>query len=125
MAKLTPKQQKFCDEYITSLNAAEAAVNAGYSEKTARQIGSRLLTNVNVKEYIAKRVKSKQNDLIMKQDEILETYTNIARNDEVSIKDRLKALDSLSKTYSLFSENINIDAKVEETIKVELPKEIL
>ena len=40
MKKLTIKQKKFADEYIISGNATQAAINAGYSEKTARKIGS-------------------------------------------------------------------------------------
>jgi phage terminase small subunit len=50
--KLTPKQDKFCQEYLIDLNATAAAIRAGYSEKTARQIGNRLLTNVDISEHI-------------------------------------------------------------------------
>ena len=35
MAKLTAKQQRFCDEYLIDLNATQAAIRAGYSKKTA------------------------------------------------------------------------------------------
>jgi hypothetical protein len=45
---LNPKQQRFVAEYLKDLNATKAAIRAGYSEKTAKQIGSRLLTNVDV-----------------------------------------------------------------------------
>jgi phage terminase small subunit len=51
---LNPKQQRFVAEYLKDLNATQAAIRAGYSEKTAKQIGSRLLTNVDVAEAIAK-----------------------------------------------------------------------
>ncbi|MCD3505661.1 terminase small subunit, partial [Streptococcus equi] len=43
MAKLTIKQQKFIDEYIICGNATEAALKAGYSKKTAGQIGEQNL----------------------------------------------------------------------------------
>lgn len=46
--KLTEKQKQFVAEYLTDLNATQAAIRVGYSEKTARQQGARLLTNVNV-----------------------------------------------------------------------------
>ena len=42
--KLTPKEQRFCDEYIVDLNATQAAIRAGYSRHTARSIGSENLT---------------------------------------------------------------------------------
>lgn len=37
--KLTPKQARFVEEYLVDLNATQAAIRAGYSEKTARAIG--------------------------------------------------------------------------------------
>lgn len=49
---LTEKQKRFCEEYIIDLNGAMAAIRTGYSEKTAKEQASRLLTNVNVQEYI-------------------------------------------------------------------------
>lgn len=38
-ARLTPKQQRFVDEYLIDLNATQAAIRAGYSQKTADRIG--------------------------------------------------------------------------------------
>ena len=52
MKKLNPKQESFCREYIIDLNSAQAAIRAGYSEKTARTIGSKLLTNIDISEKI-------------------------------------------------------------------------
>ncbi len=48
MAELTPKQQRFCSEYLCDLNATAAAKRAGYSEATAHVQGPRLLENVRV-----------------------------------------------------------------------------
>ncbi len=45
---LTPKQEAFSNEYLIDLNATQAAIRAGYSEKTANEQGSRLLANVKV-----------------------------------------------------------------------------
>lgn len=53
--KLTPRREKFIEEYIAKGNAAEAARNAGYSVKTARSIGQELLTIPDVQEEIARR----------------------------------------------------------------------
>jgi phage terminase small subunit len=52
-ASLTPKQQCFVDEYLIDLNATQAAIRAGYSEKTAKQQASRLLTIVDVAAAVA------------------------------------------------------------------------
>ena len=42
--KLSPKQEAFCLEYLKDLNATQAAIRAGYSEDSARQIGSETLS---------------------------------------------------------------------------------
>lgn len=51
--KLTPKQEMFCLEYLKDLNATQAAIRANYSEKTAQEQSSRLLSNVIINERIA------------------------------------------------------------------------
>ena len=53
-AKLTPKQNRFVEEYLIDLNATKTAVRAGYSEKTARQIGSENLSKPAIQEAIAR-----------------------------------------------------------------------
>ena len=50
--ELNEKQKIFCQEYMKDLNGTQAAIRAGYSEKTARSIGNRLLTNVDIQAYI-------------------------------------------------------------------------
>ncbi len=51
-SKLTPRQRRFVDEYLIDLNASKAAVRAGYSQKTARQIGSENLSKPDIQEAI-------------------------------------------------------------------------
>lgn len=54
---MNAKQRSFVAEYIKDKNATQAAIRAGYSEKTAKQIGSRLLTNVDVQAEVAEKTK--------------------------------------------------------------------
>ncbi|KEO81048.1 hypothetical protein EL26_22990 [Tumebacillus flagellatus] len=49
---MTPKQQRFVDEYLLDLNATQAAVRAGYSVKTAEQQGYQLLQKPSVREAV-------------------------------------------------------------------------
>lgn len=51
---LTNKQRRFCEEYVIDLNATQAAIRAGYREKTARFIGSENLSKPNIKNCIEK-----------------------------------------------------------------------
>lgn len=78
MAKLTEKQKKFADYYIELGNATQAAVNAGYSKKTARSQGQRLLTNVDIKNYIGKRMEEIEDERIMTAKEAIILISDIA-----------------------------------------------
>ena len=57
--KLTARQERFVDEYLVDLNATQSAIRAGYSAKTAKQQGARLLTNADVKKGIAEAKQSR------------------------------------------------------------------
>lgn len=52
--KLTPKQQRFCEEYMVDLNGTQAAIRAGYSDNTARAIASENLTKLDIQAEIVK-----------------------------------------------------------------------
>ena len=81
MAKMTAKQQRFCDEYLIDLNATQAAIRAGYSKKTAKQIGQENLTKLDIKEYIEKRMAEKEKALIADQDEVLKYLSSVMRRE--------------------------------------------
>ncbi|WP_276414284.1 terminase small subunit [Lactococcus petauri] len=76
--KLTEKQKKFCDEYIKLGNAKEAAINAGYSKRTAKSIGAENLTKPDLKKYIDERMEKIASERIMSAQEILERLSLIA-----------------------------------------------
>lgn len=56
MKDLTPRQRRFVGEYLKDLNATQAAIRAGYSEKNARVIGPRLLLNVAIREAVERKL---------------------------------------------------------------------
>ena len=58
-AKLTPKQQRFIDEYLIDLNATQAAIRAGYSKNSARQIGDENLSKPVIAAAVAKAKKER------------------------------------------------------------------
>lgn len=57
-SKLTPKQERFVQEYLMDVNTTQAAIRAGYSKKTAQKQSSRLLSNVMVSKAIAKGIQA-------------------------------------------------------------------
>lgn len=81
MANMTAKQKRFCDEYLIDLNATQAAIRAGYSKKTAKQIGQENLTKPDIQEYIQKRMDEKESALIATQDEVLQYLTSVMRRE--------------------------------------------
>lgn len=137
MAKMTAKQQRFCDEYLIDLNATQAAIRAGYSEKYAHTNANKLLQNTTIKDFIASRMKEKESTLIADQDEVLKYLTSVMRGEsqsEVVVvegigmgtseartmqkapdeKERLRAAELLGKRYGLYTEKLDVkeDAKV-------------
>ena len=52
MAKLTDKQQRFVEEYLIDLNATQAAIRAGYSPLSARQVGTENLSKPSIRACI-------------------------------------------------------------------------
>ena len=78
---MNDKQKHFADEYIISRNATQAAIKAGYSDKTARSIGQRLLTKVDISEYIKKRTEELFDERSMSIVEALAISASIARGE--------------------------------------------
>ena len=78
---MTPKQHKFCDEYIKTGNATQSAINAGYSKKTAKQIGQENLTKLDIKTYINWRMETISNNTVATAEETLGILTKIVRGE--------------------------------------------
>lgn len=84
MAKLTVKQQKFVDEYIKTGNATQAAINAGYSKRTAGQTGGRMLKNVKISQKIREQMGELHKSKIPSLEEVLEFFGRVVRGEEMT-----------------------------------------
>ena len=128
--RLSEKQKAFCVYYIESLNLTEAAKKAGYSEKTARSMGSENLTKPDIKEYIELRLAQMEEKRVATAKEVLEYLTRVMRGEEkdqfdmdASLQDRTKAAELLGKRYRLFIDKQEIEAKMEPvTIVNDIPR---
>lgn len=69
--KLRDKQKRFVEEYLIDLNATQAAIRAGYSEKTAQEQSSRLLLNVMVQNAIKEAQTKRSERMQIKQDDVI------------------------------------------------------
>ncbi|MBI4858489.1 MAG: terminase small subunit [Acetobacterium woodii] len=77
MAKLTEKQKRFCDEYLIDLNATQAAIRAGYSNKTANRIGTENLSKPVIQKYIEQRLVDREKRTEITQDRVLKELSKI------------------------------------------------
>ena len=91
---LTEKQLAFCEYYIECGNATEAAIKAGYSEKTARSTGSENLTKPDISEYIEKRLAEQRAKRIASADEVMQFFTAVMRGEVKDAFDLDPALDT-------------------------------
>ena len=79
--KLTPKQQMFCEEYLIDLNATQAAIRAGYSEKTARDIACENLAKPNISDEIAELKQKRSEKIEIDSNNVLKELLNWAYGD--------------------------------------------
>ena len=108
MANLTPKQQRFVEEYLIDLNATQSAIRAGYSEKTAEQLGYQLLQKTSVLKAIeeAKNQVSKRTELTvdMVVNGLLKEAQDYAEGSTQSA--RVSAWAHLGKHLGMFKDKI-------------------
>lgn len=107
--KLTAKQARFVEEYLIDLNATQAAIRAGYSEKTAQQMGSENL----LKPVIAKAIQEAQNKRTEQTQidsaYVLKRLVEIDQMDVLDIMDdngNVKPLKEWPKVWRQFISNI-------------------
>ena len=99
---MTPKQRRFVELY--NGNATEAAIAAGYSRKTARSIGQRILTNVNISEAIKAREDKELRPFIANREERQRLWTEIMNDPEMKTSDKLRASELLGRSEGDFIE---------------------
>ena len=98
---LSLKQQKFCEYYVQSGNATEAAKKAGYSEITAYSIGTENLKKPEIENYIKELTSSPQKVRIATGEEVLAFFTEVMKNGKVGWKERIRAAENLAKRQAV------------------------
>ncbi|MDY5072849.1 MAG: terminase small subunit [Fusicatenibacter saccharivorans] len=142
---MTEKQKRFCDEYLIDCNATRAYKTVYQnvkSDEVARRAGSRLLTNVDVKKYIADRLEEIHSEKTADAQEVIEYLTSVLRGKSSSVeivvegtgdgcseartiekapseKERLKAAELLGKRYGLYTEKVDVAADMDLNITID------
>lgn len=128
---MNARQKRFCDEYLIDGNATQAAIRAGYNEKTAYSQGQRMLKNVEVKNYINEQLEKIHNENTADAQEVLEYLSAVMRGEgkeevlrlvgsgiqeiteiDIPTRERLKAAELIGKRYGLFKDNIDVSGAV-------------
>jgi len=126
---LTPKQEQFCLEYIVDLNGTQAAIRAGYSEKTANEQASQLLTKPAVKRRVQELMGERSKRTEITADYVLgkikETIERCSQAEPVYDKDGLatgewkfehngvlKGCELLGKHLKLFTDKHDVSGRL-------------
>ncbi len=115
---MTPKQESFCREYLVDLNATAAAHRAGYSERTAKQQGSRLLTNVDVQAAIMEAQEARAERTGLTQDAVVQGLLKEAqfKSEGSSPAARVSAWAHLGRHLGMFKDKTAVGGNL--TVKV-------
>ena len=129
---MNEKQKRFCEEYLIDCNATQAAIRAGYSEKTAGSQAFDLLKKPEIQNYIQELMEDRRKATIASAEEVLEYLTSVVRGQSkshyivvegqgegVSVasvmekppveNDRLKAAELLGKRYAMFTQKVEME----------------
>lgn len=123
---LQQKQKLFCEEYVKSGNATQAAIKAGYSKKTANRIANQNLSKLDIQKYIKELNNEITQNNIADAKEIQQALTKVIRGEileevpmiingtqiiitkQVTPKDRIRACELLAKMIGAFNVNLNV-----------------
>ncbi len=109
--KLTPKQRRFVEEYLIDLNATQAAIRAGYSHKTARQIGEQNLSKLDIANAIAKAQNARIERTEINADYVLKRLVEIDQMDALDIlyeDGTLKPISQWPKVWRQYLSGLDI-----------------
>lgn len=136
---LTPKQKRFASEYLIDLNATQAAIRAGYSQKTANEQGARLLANASVQAAISEAMEKRERRTQITQDYVLSGIKDLVERciQAEPVRDKegdktgeyrfdafaaLKGYELLGKHLKLFTEKSEVDLKGKLVIVTNVPE---
>lgn len=112
-AKLTKKQRLFVDEYLRDLNAAQAAIRAGYSQKTAKEIGCENLTKPNISAAISAAMADRAKRTEIDQDRVVLEIARLAFSDVRKLFDgnRLKRMDEIDDATAAAISSVKVSTR--------------
>ncbi len=123
---LTDKQKRFVEEYLIDLNATQAAIRAGYSEKTAEQGAAQLLSNIKVQVAVAEAQSARSQRTRVTVDQIVNGLLTEAENtsEGSTHSARVAAWAHLGKHMGMFTDKIEMKSAISDLSEAELDRYI-
>ena len=117
MPKLTAKQEMFCKEYLIDLNATQAAIRAGYSEKTAKEIGCENLTKPNIAVFIQELMANREQRVETDADWVLKGIKTLTDSLIISESPQhaYKGYELMGRHHKLFTDKVELAGEVQIT----------
>ena len=111
--ELSEKQKRFIEEYLVDLNAAQAAIRAGYSPKTAKEIGCENLTKPNISSAIAEAMAERAKRTEIDQDRVVLEIARLAFSDVRKLFDgtRLKRMDEIDDATAAAISSVKVSTR--------------
>lgn len=126
MKKLTNKQYRFIDEYLIDSNATQAAIRAGYSEKTAYSQGQRMLNNVEVSKLLKEKQQITSQRLNVSRESIIQDLLDIIEAQKEDFPGvAIKGIEVLNKMQG-WDKPIEVKEEVKDTkiqVEIIIPKD--
>lgn len=110
---MNDRQRHFAEEYAKNPNATAAAIAAGYSVRTARSQGNRLLTNADIQQYLRQLQAEARAERIASALEVQEYWTSVLRDDQQKAETRMKAGELLLKAGGEMVQRVEVSADVD------------
>lgn len=107
---LRPKQQRFVEEYLIDLNATQAAIRAGYSPRTANEIGAENLAKPSIKAAVEAALKARASRTLVTADDVVKGLLAEARlkGKGASHAARVQAWGLLARHLGMLTDNVKV-----------------
>lgn len=112
---LNEKQKKFCEEHIIDFNGTQAAIRAGYSKKTANRIASKLLSKVDIQQYIKELIENRNKRTQITQDEVVNKILDVVSVCTQKIESTDENGDTIEKMLDVNGANKALDMLMKHT----------
>ena len=121
MSKLTAKQQAFVAEYLVDLNATQAAIRSGYSEKTAGAIGEQNLKKLEIAQAIAEARAERAEKTQRTALDVLKDIQDVSKEARAAgdLKTALKGYELEGKHLGMFTEKLQISGNLDLAVAIE------